>query len=186
MGVALSASLLTTRNAGRGTEAASGRGVLFYDAACGFCRWCVAKILAWDRDRLIVPLAIKSPESALLLANVEPDRRFASWHFRDPSGTVFSAGAAFAPLLRLLPGGSLLRWPRAFQAEPSALIVLSPATEACSGFSSAVVPEGGRTDFSQPTNRQRPHVSSRKLRSLARWRRLVLRLAEVLPELLPA
>ena len=86
----------------------SGRGVLFYDSACGFCRWCVAKILAWDRDRLIVPLAISSAESAALLAEVEPERRLASWHFRDPSGDLFSAGAAFAPLLRLLPGGSFL------------------------------------------------------------------------------
>ena len=82
------------------------KGILFYDSACGFCRWCVAKVLAWDRGRLIVPLAIGSPESEVLLASVEPDRRLASWHFRDPSETVFSAGAAFAPLLRLLPGGS--------------------------------------------------------------------------------
>jgi len=52
-----------------------------------------------------------------LRRRVEPDRVLASWHFRDPSGTVFSAGAAFAPLLRLLPGGSPLaafasRFPR--------------------------------------------------------------------------
>jgi predicted DCC family thiol-disulfide oxidoreductase YuxK len=93
------------------------RGVLFYDEDCGFCRWCVAKVLAWDRDGSITPFAIQSPESALLLADVEPERRLASWHFRDPGGTVFSAGAAFAPLLRLLPGGSPLaaiasRFPR--------------------------------------------------------------------------
>jgi predicted DCC family thiol-disulfide oxidoreductase YuxK len=85
-----------------------GKSILFYDADCSFCRWCVAKILAWDRGRLIVPLAITAADSKLLLANIEPDRRLASWHFRDRSGTVFSAGAAFAPLLRLLPGGSPL------------------------------------------------------------------------------
>lgn len=90
---------------GNGSGPYSGRGVLFYDADCGFCRWCVAKVLAWDRGRLIVPIAI-GPESAALLADVEPARLLASWHFRDPSGAVFSAGAAFAPLLRLLPGGS--------------------------------------------------------------------------------
>jgi predicted DCC family thiol-disulfide oxidoreductase YuxK len=90
------------------SAAGSGRGVLFYDADCGFCRWGVVKILAWDRRRSIVPLAITSPESEALLASVEPDRRLASWHFRDPSGRVFSAGAAFVPLLRLLPGGSPL------------------------------------------------------------------------------
>lgn len=93
------------------------RGVLLYDADCRFCRWCVARILAWDRNGLIVPLAITAPESDMLLAEVEPDQRLASWHFRDPSGTLFSAGAAFAPLLRLLPGGSPLatlarRFPR--------------------------------------------------------------------------
>ena len=101
----------------RGDGPYSIRGVVFYDADCGFCRWCVGKVLAWDRDRLIVPLAIQSPESTALLADVEPERRLASWHFRDEDGTVFSAGAAFAPLLRLLPGGSPLaaaaaRWPR--------------------------------------------------------------------------
>jgi predicted DCC family thiol-disulfide oxidoreductase YuxK len=95
----------------------TGTGVLFYDGDCGFCRWCVAKVLAWDRDGSIVALAIQSPESAGLLADVEPERRLASWHFRAPGGTVFSAGAAFAPLLRLLPGGSPLaalasRYPR--------------------------------------------------------------------------
>jgi len=92
------------------------RGVLFYDGDCGFCRWCVGKVLAWDRDGSIVPIAIQSPESAELLADVAPERRLDSWHFRDPRGAVFSAGAAFPPLLRLLPGGSPLaalasRWP---------------------------------------------------------------------------
>jgi predicted DCC family thiol-disulfide oxidoreductase YuxK len=94
----------------------TGGGVLFYDEDCGFCRWCVAKVIAWDRDGSITPIAIQSPESAALLAEVEPERRLASWHFRDAERNVFSAGAAFAPLLRLLPGGSPLaavasRWP---------------------------------------------------------------------------
>jgi predicted DCC family thiol-disulfide oxidoreductase YuxK len=62
-------------------------------------------------------MAIGTPEAAALLADVEPACRIASWHFRDADGTVFSAGAAFTPLLRLLPGGSPLaalaaRFPR--------------------------------------------------------------------------
>ena len=84
------------------------KGVLFYDGDCGFCRWCVAKVLAWDRDGSVTPLAIQSPEAAEVLAGVEPERRLASWHFLDSDGAVFSAGAAFSPLLRLLPGGSPL------------------------------------------------------------------------------
>lgn len=92
----------------RAAEEGRGRGILFYDEGCAFCRSCVAKTLAWDRDLLIVPLAISSPEAQMLLAGIEPDRRRASWHFLDPRGTLFSAGPAFAPLLRLLPGGSPL------------------------------------------------------------------------------
>lgn len=84
------------------------KAALFYDGDCGFCRWCVAKVLAWDRDGSVTPLAIQSPEAAELLADVQPERRLASWHFRDASGALFSAGAAFPPLLRLLPGGSPL------------------------------------------------------------------------------
>ena len=84
------------------------KGVLFYDGDCGFCRWCVAKVLAWDRDGLVTPLAIQSPEAAELLTDIEPERRLASWHFLDARGAVFSAGAAFSPLLRLLPGGAAL------------------------------------------------------------------------------
>jgi predicted DCC family thiol-disulfide oxidoreductase YuxK len=77
----------------------------------------VAKVLAWDRKERIVAMAIGSPEAVALLADVEPAGRLASWHFRDQEGTVFSAGAAFAPLLRHLPGGSPLaafasRFPR--------------------------------------------------------------------------
>jgi predicted DCC family thiol-disulfide oxidoreductase YuxK len=77
----------------------------------------VAKVLAWDRKQNIDPVAIGSPEAAALLTDIEPARRRASWHFRDPVGTVHSAGAGFAPLLRLLPGGSPLaavaeRFPR--------------------------------------------------------------------------
>jgi predicted DCC family thiol-disulfide oxidoreductase YuxK len=54
---------------------------------------------------LIVPVAIAAPESDVLLEDVEPDQRLASWHFREPSGDLFSGAAALAPLLRLLPGG---------------------------------------------------------------------------------
>ena len=87
----------------------TGKGVLFYDADCGFCRWCVAKVIAWDSKERIVPMAIGSPEAAALLADVEPARRSASWHFRDRDGTVFSAGAAFAPLLRAIARGLAAR-----------------------------------------------------------------------------
>jgi hypothetical protein len=34
-----------------------------------------------------------------------PERRMLSWHLVEPGGSTTSGGAAFAPLLRLLPGG---------------------------------------------------------------------------------
>jgi predicted DCC family thiol-disulfide oxidoreductase YuxK len=81
---------------------------LLYDTDCGFCRWCLGKVLAWDRRRSIRPVAIQSEEGDRLLAGMSEDQRLASWHLVDGDGTVRSAGAAFPQLFRLLPGGSPL------------------------------------------------------------------------------
>ena len=81
---------------------------LLYDRDCGFCRWCLGKVLAWDRRRSLRPIALQSDEGARLLAGMPEAERLASWHLVDGEGTVRSAGAAFPGLLRLLPGGSPL------------------------------------------------------------------------------
>jgi len=81
---------------------------ILYDADCGFCRWSLAKVLAWDRARRLRPVAIQDPEAGGLIASVPVERRLTSWHLVLPDGRVCSGGAAFAPLLRLLPGGRLL------------------------------------------------------------------------------
>lgn len=84
--------------------------VLLYDADCGFCRWCAAKVLAWDRGRRVRPVALQSPEAERLLAHMTPGERMASMHVVDESGGVHSGGAALEPLLHLLPvGGPLAR-----------------------------------------------------------------------------
>ena len=82
--------------------------VLLYDEDCGFCRWSLDKILAWDRARRVRPVAIQSEEGSRLLAPIAPDARLDSWHLIRADGSTFSAGAAAEPLARLLPGGSLL------------------------------------------------------------------------------
>ena len=82
--------------------------ILLYDSDCGFCRWSVDKLLSWDRRRGLRPVALQDEESRELLGGVPEDERMASWHLVLPDGRVFSAGAAAAPLLRLLPGGSPL------------------------------------------------------------------------------
>ena len=76
-----------------------------YDGDCGFCKWSLDKILAWDRRGRLRAVAIQSAEGGRLLAGLSPDARLASWHLVDESGTLYSAGAAAEPLARMLPGG---------------------------------------------------------------------------------
>jgi predicted DCC family thiol-disulfide oxidoreductase YuxK len=79
--------------------------VVLYDEDCGFCKWSLDKILAWDRRRRLRPLPIQSEEGERLLADVPKELWLESWHLVDNSGEVRSAGDAAAPLASLLPGG---------------------------------------------------------------------------------
>jgi len=81
-----------------------GRATILYDRDCGFCRWALDKVLAWDRGRLR-PVEIQSEEGQRLLADLPEQARLESWHLVDPGGELRSAGAAAAPLASLLPGG---------------------------------------------------------------------------------
>jgi predicted DCC family thiol-disulfide oxidoreductase YuxK len=82
--------------------------ILLYDSDCGFCRWSVDKILAWDRHRRLRPVALQDPEAERLLPGTDEETRLASWHLVTPEGQVYSRGAAAPALLRLLPGGKPL------------------------------------------------------------------------------
>jgi predicted DCC family thiol-disulfide oxidoreductase YuxK len=81
------------------------RAVILYDDDCGFCRWSVAKILAWDRHDRLRPMTVQSQDAGLLLGDMDAATRLASWHLVAADGTVHSAGGAVAPLARLLPAG---------------------------------------------------------------------------------
>jgi len=78
---------------------------LLYDAECGFCRVCVAVLLVKDRRHRMRPVALQDPRAVALLPGRDESARMASWHVVAPDGRVWSAGAALAPALRLLPGG---------------------------------------------------------------------------------
>jgi len=82
--------------------------VLLFDGDCGFCRWSIDKLLAWDRNDRIRPLVLQDPEADRFLAGMDPASRMTSWHLATPDGRVHSAGAAVAPLIELLPGGAPL------------------------------------------------------------------------------
>jgi predicted DCC family thiol-disulfide oxidoreductase YuxK len=83
------------------------RWIVLYDPDCGFCRTALAVILGADRARRLRPLALGTEEADRLLADLTPEQRDASWHLVSPDSRRESAGAAGAPLLRLLPGGAL-------------------------------------------------------------------------------
>ena len=81
------------------------RSVLLYDSDCGFCRWSVDKVLAWDRRGRLRAVALQDPEAEALLPGMDEAQKLASWHLVTSDGKVYSAEAAAPPLLRLLPGG---------------------------------------------------------------------------------
>ncbi len=81
---------------------------LLYDSDCGFCRWSLGKVLAWDRRGRVRPVSLQSKQAERLLAGMPEGERIASWHLVGDDGQVRSAGAGIAPLLRLLPGGAPL------------------------------------------------------------------------------
>jgi predicted DCC family thiol-disulfide oxidoreductase YuxK len=78
---------------------------IVYDRECGFCRWSLRKVLAWDRRKALTPVALQDPAADRLLASLPEQARSDSWHLVMSDGRVYSAGAAAPPLLRLLPGG---------------------------------------------------------------------------------
>lgn len=78
---------------------------VLYDLDCGFCRWALARLLAWDRGGRLRPVAIQDDEGQALLARLEPEARLASWHVAFPDGRLHSAGPALEKLVRLLPRG---------------------------------------------------------------------------------
>jgi predicted DCC family thiol-disulfide oxidoreductase YuxK len=90
---------------------------LLYDADCGFCCWSAAIALRWDRRGRLRPMALQDPAADELLGDLSEEQRMRSWHLVDADGKRHSGGAAFAPLIRLLPRGARLaavaeRFPR--------------------------------------------------------------------------
>jgi predicted DCC family thiol-disulfide oxidoreductase YuxK len=81
---------------------------VLYDHDCGFCRWSVGRLLAWDRPGRLRPLAIQSPEGQRLLADLTPEQRLTSAHAVDAAGRRTSGGDALAPVAAVLPAGAPL------------------------------------------------------------------------------
>ena len=91
------------------------RGILFYDADCGFCLVCLWPIVAADREGRLRIAPLDSPLADRLLGDLPRERRMASWHLVTDDGRA-SGGDAFVPLLalfaptrRLAPAAARLR-----------------------------------------------------------------------------
>jgi predicted DCC family thiol-disulfide oxidoreductase YuxK len=79
--------------------------VILFDSDCGFCRWSLSKILAWDRAGRLRPVALQSSEADDLLSEFDPERKMVSWHLI-VGGRIYSGGEAVPHLARLLPAGT--------------------------------------------------------------------------------
>lgn len=98
--------------------------IVIYDNDCGLCRWMLAVVLSADPAGAMRPLPLGTPEADYLLGDMPVEQRDASWHLViDPPGDPdaeqltldaapvrFSAGAALAPALSVLPRGRRLAW----------------------------------------------------------------------------
>ena len=82
------------------------RAIVLYDVDCGFCRWVLGVLLAWDRPRRLRPVAIQDDEGQRLLGRLPEEERLASWHLAFPDGRLESAGPALTHLFGLLPAGT--------------------------------------------------------------------------------
>jgi predicted DCC family thiol-disulfide oxidoreductase YuxK len=81
---------------------------VLFDRDCGFCRWSVGRLLAWDRAGRLRPVAIQSDEGQRLLAGLTAQQQLGSAHAVDAGGARTSGGDAIAPIAAVLPGGAPL------------------------------------------------------------------------------
>lgn len=77
--------------------------VVFYDEDCGWCRWSIARVLAFDRRLALQPEPIQGALGELLLAGIPEAERLESAHVVTPGGTIHSGGDAAAPIAAALP-----------------------------------------------------------------------------------
>jgi predicted DCC family thiol-disulfide oxidoreductase YuxK len=86
------------------------RATVLFDGDCGLCRWSAERLRRWDRVGAIAFATLDSAVADELLAGMDRETRFASWHLVDDDRRVWSAGAAIPAILRILPGGAPLAW----------------------------------------------------------------------------
>ncbi|MBI4415394.1 MAG: DUF393 domain-containing protein [Euryarchaeota archaeon] len=78
---------------------------LVYDADCGLCSLAKSLVKALDLRGQIEPVALQDPRTASLLAGMDEDARWSSFHFVH-DGKTASRGEGLVELAGVLPMGS--------------------------------------------------------------------------------
>ena len=78
---------------------------MLYDADCSFCRASAGALVAWDRQQLLVPVKIQSPQGETALSDLDDAQRLASFHLITADGVRYSGGPGLGPMFERLPGG---------------------------------------------------------------------------------
>jgi len=78
--------------------------VLLYDGACGMCSFAKRLVVALDLWRRIRTVALQDPESERVLAGMDEDQRWSSFHVALDGRTV-GRGDGVIELLGVLPLG---------------------------------------------------------------------------------
>src|SRR5437868_14359624 len=83
---------------------------LVYGGDCAFCRRCVARLASWDRAGRLRFVPFQDAPEVARLPFVPRASLEKAMHLISPDDATFAGAAALPPLLRLLPGGWLVRW----------------------------------------------------------------------------
>lgn len=93
------------------------RATLIFDGECGFCRQCVDRVTAWDRDRRLEYVPFQD-QARVARFGITLPALAAAMHLVLPDGRVFAGADAAPQVLRLLPGK---RWLAGLFALPGVL-----------------------------------------------------------------
>ena len=84
--------------------------LLVYDGDCRFCRKWITMLQSWDSAGRLRFVPFQDAAEVARLPFVPRAALEKAMHLVSPDDAVFAGAAAMPPILRLLPGGLLVRW----------------------------------------------------------------------------
>lgn len=87
------------------------RAWVIYDGGCGFCSRLARRIRRWDREGVVELVSLWDDDLETRFPEVTRDECLEAMVLVDRDRRLYFGADAFPPLLALLRGGALLRWP---------------------------------------------------------------------------